>query len=85
MPELPVLRWEDVCRALESIGFYRKSQRGSHLKLRHADGRTVIVPVHYRDIPTHSDHPRLKGRLRFSVAGEARRGVDRVSGRCQRP
>jgi predicted RNA binding protein YcfA (HicA-like mRNA interferase family) len=52
MPELPVLRWEDVCRALESIGFFRKSQRGSHLKLRHADGRTVIVPVHYRDIPT---------------------------------
>jgi predicted RNA binding protein YcfA (HicA-like mRNA interferase family) len=22
------------------------SQRGSHLKLRHADGRTVIVPLH---------------------------------------
>lgn len=52
MPGLPVLTWEEVCRGLERAGFARKSQRGSHLKMRHPDGRTVIVPVHYRDIPT---------------------------------
>jgi predicted RNA binding protein YcfA (HicA-like mRNA interferase family) len=27
-------------------GFERVGQRGSHAKLRHADGRTVIVPIH---------------------------------------
>lgn len=33
-------------RALERAGFLPVSQRGSHVKLRHADGRTVIVPMH---------------------------------------
>jgi predicted RNA binding protein YcfA (HicA-like mRNA interferase family) len=51
MAGLPILSREEVCRALERGGFFRKSQRGSHLKMRHPDGRTVIVPVHYRDIP----------------------------------
>jgi len=33
-------------QALERAGFAFRSQRGSHRKLRHADGRTVIVPMH---------------------------------------
>lgn len=70
MPALPVLTWEEVCRALERAGFARKSQRGSHLKLRHADGRTVIVPVHYRDLPT--------GTLR-SILKQARMTADDLS------
>ncbi|HVL87312.1 MAG TPA: type II toxin-antitoxin system HicA family toxin [Candidatus Thermoplasmatota archaeon] len=38
-------------RALGGFGFHLVSQRGSHVKLRHANGRTVIVPVHpSRDI-----------------------------------
>ena len=37
---------DDVARALERAGFAFRSQRGSHRKLRHADGRTVIVPMH---------------------------------------
>lgn len=31
---------------METLGFKRVSQRGSHLKLRHDDGRVVIIPVH---------------------------------------
>lgn len=38
---------------LESFGFERVDQSGSHLKLRHPDGRVTIVPVHDgRDIGT---------------------------------
>ncbi len=33
-------------RALERAGFAVVSQRGSHRKLRHPDGRVVIVPMH---------------------------------------
>jgi len=44
MTRFPVVSADEVCRALEDAGFYRKSRKGSHLKLRHADGRTVIVP-----------------------------------------
>ena len=36
----------DVVRALAKVGFSDVSQRGSHLKLRNQEGRTVIVPMH---------------------------------------
>ena len=44
--DLPRLSGADVVRVLERAGFAFRSQRGSHRKLRHADGRTVIVPMH---------------------------------------
>ena len=37
---------DEVVRVLQRAGFAPVSQRGSHRKLRHVDGRTVIVPVH---------------------------------------
>jgi predicted RNA binding protein YcfA (HicA-like mRNA interferase family) len=46
MPDLPRASGADVVRALERAGFAFRSQRGSHQKLRHADGRTAIVPMH---------------------------------------
>jgi len=46
MPPQPVVSGSDVCRALTRGGFVRKSQKGSHVKMRHADGRTAIVPDH---------------------------------------
>ncbi|MEI6506729.1 MAG: type II toxin-antitoxin system HicA family toxin [Planctomycetota bacterium] len=33
-------------RALRGAGFEQVSQRGSHVKLRNEEGRTVIVPMH---------------------------------------
>ncbi|MHB8330372.1 MAG: type II toxin-antitoxin system HicA family toxin, partial [Acidimicrobiales bacterium] len=45
-PALPVLSGADAVRALVKAGFVRVSQRGSHVKLRHADGRVAIVPFH---------------------------------------
>lgn len=46
-PALPVVSGQQAIAAFERIGFVQTSQRGSHVKLRHKDGRIVIVPVHY--------------------------------------
>ena len=46
MPPIPTVSGAEAVRALERAGFLPVSQRGSHVKLRHADGRTVIVPMH---------------------------------------
>lgn len=46
MAKLPRVSGEEVKRALERAGFRKVSQRGSHVKMRHADGRTVIIPMH---------------------------------------
>jgi predicted RNA binding protein YcfA (HicA-like mRNA interferase family) len=35
-----------VTKALEKLGFRVVPQRGSHVELRHDDGRMVIVPDH---------------------------------------
>jgi predicted RNA binding protein YcfA (HicA-like mRNA interferase family) len=43
---LPAVSGSAVERALRRAGFSEASRRGSHLKLRHPDGRTVIVPLH---------------------------------------
>lgn len=45
-PALPVVSGAEVVRALGKAGFEHVGQRGSHVKVRHADGRTVIVPMH---------------------------------------
>jgi predicted RNA binding protein YcfA (HicA-like mRNA interferase family) len=44
--DLPHVSGAEAVRALERAGFVFRSQRGSHRKLRQADGRTVIVPMH---------------------------------------
>lgn len=40
------LSTKKVIKAPENMGFEQAIQRGSHLFLRHLDGRTTIVPVH---------------------------------------
>jgi len=46
MPELPVLPARRLIRLLEELGFEVVRQRGSHIRLRHPDGRVVTVPMH---------------------------------------
>ena len=43
---LPILRADELIRALERAGFRIVRQRGAHARLRHPDGRVVTVPVH---------------------------------------
>jgi predicted RNA binding protein YcfA (HicA-like mRNA interferase family) len=45
MGSFPVASGEEVVRALLRAGFTLVSQRGSHVKLRNASGRTVIIPI----------------------------------------
>ena len=44
--KLPSLTGPEVIRALERTGFAVVRVRSSHHSLRHADGRTTMVPVH---------------------------------------
>jgi predicted RNA binding protein YcfA (HicA-like mRNA interferase family) len=46
MSRLPILSGRKVIKALEQIGFEVVRQKGSHVRLKHEDGRVVTVPVH---------------------------------------
>lgn len=46
MPPLPVLSARALIDALRRAGFEVVRQKGSHVRLRHPDGRVVTVPVH---------------------------------------
>ena len=45
MPELPVLSGARLIAALESLGFARARQRGSHVVMRRGE-RGCVVPLH---------------------------------------
>ena len=52
MPPLPVLSGKRVLEILQKAGFVVSRQRGSHVQLRHPDGRITTIPVHgNNDIP----------------------------------
>ncbi len=42
----PALNEKELVFVLKKIGFTAERQRGSHLFLRHENGRTTVVPVH---------------------------------------
>lgn len=46
MTRLPRLRGKEVVRILEKLGFSPLRTRGSHVFLKHPDGRVTTVPVH---------------------------------------
>lgn len=37
---------ERIIRILEKAGFQKIRQKGSHIFMRHPDGRTTVVPFH---------------------------------------
>jgi predicted RNA binding protein YcfA (HicA-like mRNA interferase family) len=49
MPKLPVVTSRKVISALETIGFYKVRQRGSHVQLKRGN-LLVTIPVHSGDI-----------------------------------
>ena len=52
MSKLPVLTGEELIKILERMGFEKVRQKGSHVRLKHPDGRVTTVPIHKgRDIP----------------------------------
>ena len=45
MPKLPVVSGKELIRAFEKLGFVFSRQRGDHVILKHADGRSVTIPL----------------------------------------
>lgn len=45
-PHYPVMSGPQMMAALQRGGFVQVSQKGSHVKMRHATGRVAIVPNH---------------------------------------
>ena len=43
---------KEVLRKLKRAGFEERRQSGSHLVLRHPDGRQTYLPMHTGDVPT---------------------------------
>ncbi|MCX9088190.1 MAG: type II toxin-antitoxin system HicA family toxin [Candidatus Methanoperedens sp.] len=46
MDKINPLPANNVIKALEKIGFVKIRQKGSHLFMRHPDGRTTLIAVH---------------------------------------
>tara|TARA_Y100000310_G_scaffold271853_1_gene286537 strand:+ start:2912 stop:3139 length:228 start_codon:yes stop_codon:yes gene_type:complete len=46
MPKLPQITAVDLIKILNKIGFKALRQEGSHVFLRHDDGRTTVIPNH---------------------------------------
>ena len=45
MAKLPVLSAKEFIKILQKIGFQIIRQEGSHVFLRHSDGRPTVVPI----------------------------------------
>ena len=46
MTRFPALEGKEIVSVLKEHGFSEERQRGSHLFMKHADGRATVVPVH---------------------------------------
>jgi len=57
--KLPLLSGRQVLRTLNRLGFVEVHRKGSHVKMRHEDGRMIVFPFH-----DEIDRFTLKGALR---------------------
>lgn len=53
MPKLPVIKARKLYKTLLKLGFTKHHQAGSHIQLKHLDGRRTTIPYH----PTHEIRP----------------------------
>jgi predicted RNA binding protein YcfA (HicA-like mRNA interferase family) len=57
--KLPLLSGRQVLGALTRLGFVEVHRKGSHVKMKHDDGRVIVFPFH-----DEVDRYTLKGALR---------------------
>ena len=57
--KLPLLSGREVYNALKRLGFYEIHRKGSHVKMKHSDGRKIVFPFH-KEIDRYT----LKGALK---------------------
>lgn len=50
MAFLPIVRPQELIRAIKKQGFVKDRQSGSHAVFIHADGRRVSVPIHRKTL-----------------------------------
>jgi len=46
MPRLPVVKANKLFKMLQKVGFVKFHQVGSHIQMKHPDGRRVTIPYH---------------------------------------
>jgi len=56
---LPLLSGREVLAALNRMGFREIHRKGSHIKMKHPDGRKIVFPFH-DEVDRHT----LKGALK---------------------
>jgi predicted RNA binding protein YcfA (HicA-like mRNA interferase family) len=44
--KLPLVSGKQAVRALSRLGFVEVARKGSHVKMKHGDGRTIVFPYH---------------------------------------
>ena len=57
--KLPLLSGREIVSALQRMGFVEVHRKGSHVKMRHGDGRVIVFPFH-----AEVDRFTLRGALR---------------------
>lgn len=57
--KLPLLSGREVLAALKRMGFREVHRRGSHVKMKHQDGRKIVFP-YYDEVDRYT----LKGALK---------------------
>lgn len=50
MPKLVPIKPKKLMKILLGLGFTERDAEGSHVFLRHADGRTTVIPMHNREL-----------------------------------
>lgn len=46
MPKLPIIKARELFNVLKKYGFYKYHQVGSHIQMKHQDGRRTTIPYH---------------------------------------
>ena len=46
MPKLPVIKAKHLFKVVTKAGFVKVHQVGSHMQLKHPDGRRLTIPYH---------------------------------------
>ena len=51
MPKLPVIRPNELVRALKKLGFLERRQKGSHLiMVNEEQNRQIVIPMHNKPL-----------------------------------
>lgn len=46
MPKLSPIRARELIVILQKLGFEKVHQKGSHVRMKHSDGRRTTIPLH---------------------------------------